>query len=271
MPYSDTDPLLVRTDIPHSARIWNYWMGGKDHYPMDQLTGEECHEIYPDITTLAVQSRQFLTRAVDYLTRTAGIRQFLDIGAGLSASHNTHEIAQHITPDARIAYVDNDPLVLTHARALMNSITPEGVVSIVDVDYHDTEQMLADAANILDFSKPIAALFMGVLGYARSYADATKIVHTTTAALPAGSYLGLWDGTDDHPDHTRMWDLYNNTGAVNYTPRTREQICGLFNDLELEEPGVVAINQWRPLVADLGRAPQPLPAYGAIARIFPNP
>ncbi|WP_067837383.1 SAM-dependent methyltransferase [Nocardia lijiangensis] len=143
---------------------------------------------------------------------------------------------------------------------------PEGVVSILDADYHDTEQMLADAANVLDFSQPVAVLFMGVLGYARSYSDAAKIVHTTTAALPAGSYLGLWDGTDDHPDYVRMCEHYNRSGAVPYTPRSRQQIRALFDGLEFVDPGLVAINQWRPPATEIGQA-TPLPACGALARI----
>ncbi|MET8779054.1 SAM-dependent methyltransferase [Nocardia sp. NPDC004654] len=270
MTYSDADPQLIRKDIPQSARIWSYWMGGKDYYEIDRIVGDECREIYPDITAIARQSQQFLARTVTYLTAEAGVRQFIDIGCGLPALYNTHAIAQAIAPESGIVYVDHEPLVLTHARAMLTS-SPEGFTCPLDVDFHDTEQMLADATNILDFSKPIAVLFVGVLGYARSYPDAAKIVRTTTTALPAGSYLGLWDGTDNHPDHTRMWDFYNQTGAVNYTPSTRDQICGYFDGLELEDPGVVAINQWRPPVTDLGRTPQPLPAYGALARISPHP
>ncbi|MDE1675582.1 SAM-dependent methyltransferase, partial [Nocardia gipuzkoensis] len=135
--------------IPHSARIWNYWMGGKDYYEIDRIAGDAGIEVDPDITTMAVQSRQFLIRAVRYLAGEVGIRQFLDIGTGLPTMQNTHEVAQSVTPDARIVYVDNDPLVLTHARALLTSTTPEGVTTYVDADYHDPERIIADAKNVL--------------------------------------------------------------------------------------------------------------------------
>ncbi|WP_068056293.1 SAM-dependent methyltransferase [Nocardia xishanensis] len=266
MAYSEVDPLWVRADIPQSARIWNYWMGGKDYYEIDRIVGEECRAIYPDVTAIARQSQQFLARTVIYLTAEAGVRQFIDIGCGLPALYNTHSIAQGIAPESRIVYVDHDPLVLTHARAMLTSTTPEGFTFPLDVDFHDTDRMLADSKIVLDFGKPIAVMFMGVLGYAKNYDLARQIVRTVTDLVPSGSYLALWDGTDDHPDYIRMCEHYNRSGAVPYTPRTRQQFHKLFDGWEFVDPGLVAINQWRPPSTEIGQA-TPLPACGALAHL----
>ncbi|WP_245560501.1 SAM-dependent methyltransferase, partial [Nocardia asiatica] len=137
-------------------------MGGKDYYEIDRIAGDAGIEVDPDITTMAVQSRQFLIRAVRYLAGEMGIRQFLDIGTGLPTMKNTHEVAQTVAPESRIVYVDNDPLVLTHARALLTSTTPEGVTTYIDADYHDPERIVNDAKHVLDFNEPVAVMFMGV-------------------------------------------------------------------------------------------------------------
>jgi S-adenosyl methyltransferase len=142
----------IQFDVPHAARIWNYWMGGKDNYPVDRAAGDAVAEVYPDIVTMALQSRQFLIRAVRFLAGEAGIRQFLDIGTGLPTMQNTHEVAQAIAPDSRIVYVDNDPLVLAHARALLVNTTAQGVTTYVDADYHNPDLIISDARNVLDFT-----------------------------------------------------------------------------------------------------------------------
>src|SRR5918997_6701515 len=160
------DELATRANrgVPHSARIWNYWMGGKDNYEVDRAAGDAGVTVYPDIVTMAVQSRQFLIRAVRYMASEAGIRQFLDIGTGLPTMQNTHEVAQQVAPESRIVYVDNDPLVLAHARTLLVNTTPEGVTTYVDADFHNPDLIVADARNVLNFSQPIAVMLMGVLG-----------------------------------------------------------------------------------------------------------
>ncbi|WP_433663595.1 SAM-dependent methyltransferase [Nocardia sp. CA-128927] len=255
----------IRTDIPHSARIWNYWMGGKDNYEIDRIVGDASLEVDPDISTMAVQSRQFLIRAVTHLAREAGVRQFLDIGTGLPTMQNTHEVAQAVAPDAKIVYVDNDPLVLTHARALLNSTTNEGVTTYIDSDYHEPEQIISDARNVLNFDEPIAVMFMGVLGHAKSYEEMLRIVRTVMGEVRSGSYLVLWDGTDDSKAYVALCENYTNSGGVPYVPRTQDQIRAAFDGLELIEPGFVSITQWRPADTEVGEA-QPISAYCAVAR-----
>ncbi|MGO4613011.1 SAM-dependent methyltransferase [Nocardia sp. 2YAB30] len=256
---------LVRTDIPHSARIWNYWMGGKDYYEIDRITGDAGVEADPDITTMAVQSRQFLTRAVRYLAAEAAVTQFLDVGTGLPTRQNTHELAQAVAPESRIVYVDNDPLVLTHARALLTSTTPQGVVTCIDADYHDPERIISDAENVLNFTEPIAVMFMGVLGYAKTYDELLRIVHTVMDAVPAGSYLAMWDGTDDSKAYVTLCENYTHTGATPYFPRPQAQIEAVFDGLELVEPGFVSITRWRSGVTEVGEVRE-ISAYGAVAR-----
>ncbi|WP_028478013.1 SAM-dependent methyltransferase [Nocardia sp. CNY236] len=261
----DDNSPLIRTDIPHSARIWNYWMGGKDYYEVDRLAGDAAIEIDPDITTMAVQSRQFLIRAVRHLAGEQGIRQFLDIGTGLPTMQNTHEVAQTVAPECKIVYVDNDPLVLTHAQALLTSTTPNGTTTYIDADYHDPEQIIEDARKILNFDEPIGVMFMGVLGHAKTYDDLLRIVRTVMDSVPSGSFLVMWDSTDDNPAHVAMCENYTGTGGTPYLPRPQAQIEAVFDGLEMVEPGFVSITQWRPAHAEVGEV-RPINAYGAVAR-----
>ncbi|MBF6249649.1 SAM-dependent methyltransferase [Nocardia farcinica] len=261
----DDHAPLIRTDIPHSARIWNYWMGGKDYYEIDRVAGDAGIEVDPDITTMAVQSRQFLIRAVRFLASEIGIRQFLDIGTGLPTMQNTHEVAQSVAPESKVVYVDNDPLVLTHARALLTSTTPEGVTTYVDCDFHDPEQIVADARNVLNLNEPVGVMFMGVLGHAKTYDELRRIVDTVLAAVPSGSYLVMWDGTDDSAEYVALCKNYAETGGVPYVPRPQEQIRAVFDGLEMVEPGFVSITQWRPDATQVGEI-RPISAYGAVAR-----
>ncbi|MEV5832534.1 SAM-dependent methyltransferase [Nocardia sp. NPDC052112] len=262
---SDDHSPLIRTDIPHSARIWNYWMGGKDYYEIDRIAGDAGVEVDPDITTMAVQSRQFLMRAVRYLAGEEGIRQFLDIGTGLPTMQNTHEVAQGVAPESKVVYVDNDPLVLATARALLTSTTPEGVTTYVDCDFHDPEQIIADAKNVLNFNRPIAVMFMGVLGHAKSYGELLRIVRTVLAAVPSGSFLVMWDGTDDSKEYVTLCENYTGTGGVPYIPRPQAEIRAVFDGLEQVDPGFVSITQWRTDAAEVGEI-RPISAYGAVAR-----
>jgi S-adenosyl methyltransferase len=264
--YSHSDLAeKIKTDVPHSARIWNYWMGGKDNYPVDRAAGDAYIAVRPDIVTIAKQSRQFLIRTVRFLAGEAGIRQFLDIGTGLPTLQNTHEVAQQVAPESRIVYVDNDPLVLVHARALLINTTPEGVTTYVDADFHDPDLIIADARNVLNFTRPIAVMFMGVLGHVADFDEMRSIVARVMSAVPSGSYLTLWDDTDANEAAREALAKYAETGAVPYVLRSIEQIRQCFEGLEMVEPGLVPITQWRPDTVEIGKV-KPIDAYGAVAR-----
>jgi hypothetical protein len=236
----------INFDLPHTARAWNYWMGGKDNYEVDRSVGDALAEVYPDIVTMAKQSRQFLIRAVRFLAGEAGLRQFLDIGTGLPTMQNTHEVAQQVAPESRIVYVDNDPLVLLHARALLRNTTPEGVTTYVDADFHDPDLIVSDARNVLNFNQPIAVMFMGVLGHCASFDEMRSIVARVMASVPSGSYLVLWDGTDDDRAYVEACAQWAENGAVPYIVRSIEQLRQCFEGLEFVDPGLVQITQWRP-------------------------
>ena len=263
-----SSPPEIDTTVPHSARVWNYWLGGKDNYPVDRAAGDQFREAFPGVVDVARASRAFLTRAVGYLADEAGIRQFLDVGTGLPTANNTHEVAQRVAPDARIVYVDNDPLVLVHARALLTS-TPEGVTDYVDADLYHPDTILEAAARTLDFSRPVALMLMGILGHVGDYDEARSIVRRLLGPMPSGSYLALDDGTDvvDKAAVEEAQGAYNESGAIPYHPRSPEQIAGFFEGLELVEPGVVSVPRWRPDPAtSRGGLPAELDAFGGVGR-----
>jgi hypothetical protein len=251
-------------NVPHSARIWNYWLGGTENFAADREVAELYIEKFPAIVSLAKEARRFLIRVVRHLAAEAGVRQFLDIGTGLPTMENTHEVAQRIAPDSRIAYVDNDPLVLAHARALLTNTTDEGVTAYIEADVHDPDRIVADARNILNFTKPIAVMFMGILGHVADYDEMRSIVSRVMAAVPAGSYLVLQDGTNTSETFNDAQQGYDDTGAVPYVLRSPEQIGRCFEGLEMLEPGLVSITQWRPDPADA--EVEPVDAYGGVAR-----
>lgn len=243
----DGDSLADRlqTDVPHSARVWNYLLGGRDNYAPDRDTGGMILRTFPDIVRVARTQRRFLTRAVRHLAGEAGIRQFLDIGTGLPTVDNTHEVAQRIAPDARIVYVDNDPLVLVHARALLAS-TPEGACAYVDADVRDPERILREAAKTLDFTEPVALTMLGIMGQLPDSDEPGAIVRRLLDALPSGSHLALSDGTDTNPVLNKAIDAYNSASSGAYHLRSPERIAEFFDGLELLEPGVVTTSHWHP-------------------------
>jgi hypothetical protein len=257
------EPPKIDTTVPQSARIWNYWLGGRDNYPVDRAAGEQFREAFPGIVDVARSSRQFLSRAVRYLAGEAGIRQFLDIGTGLPTADNTHQVAQRVAPDARIVYVDNDPLVLTHARALLTS-TPQGVTDYIDADLREPDRIVQAAAKTLDFGQPIALMLMGILGHIVDDEEARSIVKRLLDALPSGGYLVLFDGTDTDRAGVEAQERYNQSGAVPYRLRSPAQIAGFFEGLELVEPGVVSCPRWRP-EPDAG-GPADADAFGGVGR-----
>jgi hypothetical protein len=265
-PSQGTEPPPIDTTVPHSARIWNYWLGGKDNYPVDRAAGDQFREAFPGIVDVTRASRAFLTRAVGYLAGEAGIRQFLDIGTGLPTADNTHEVAQRVAPDSRIVYVDNDPVVLVHARALLTS-TPQGVTQYVDADLHEPDRILEAASKTIDFTEPVALMLLGILGHVTDDDEARSIVKRLLGALPSGSYLAVYDGTDTNPAGVEAQERYNRSGAVPYRLRSPEQVTGFFDGLELVEPGVVSVSRWRPDPADAaGGPPAAVDAFGGVGR-----
>ncbi|WP_028922214.1 SAM-dependent methyltransferase [Pseudonocardia acaciae] len=255
----------IRFDVPCSARIWNYWMGGKDNYPVDREEGDRFAATSPGIVDMAKQSRQYLIRAVRFLASEAGMRQFLDLGTGLPTMQNTHEVAQAAAPESRIVYVDHDPMVLAHARALLRNTTPEGVTTYLDADLHDPDLIVSDVRNVLNLNRPVAVMFMGSLGHIADYERARSIVTTVMAAVPSGSYLVQYDGAATSEATIRAHSDYNETGAVPYIVRTPEQMSRFFDGLDLVEPGLVSISRWRPDPIDPG-TPEAVDAYGGVAR-----
>src|SRR2546423_7262591 len=168
---SEQGVAQLDTSVPHSARVWNYWLGGKDNFAADRAVGDQVREIFPDIVEIARVSRAFLARAVEYLAGEAGVRQFLDIGTGLPTADNTHQVAQRVDPRSRVVYVDNDPLVLVHARALLTS-SAEGGTDYLDADIHDPDKILQGATGTLDFSQPVALMMLGILGHVTDFEEA---------------------------------------------------------------------------------------------------
>jgi O-methyltransferase involved in polyketide biosynthesis len=248
-PAADSQPAWPKIDttVSHSARIWNYWLGGKDNYPVDRQVGDQISAMFPDMVGLARADRAFLGRAVRYLTAEAGIRQFLDIGTGLPTVDNTHEVAQQVAPESRIVYVDNDPLVLVHARALLTSMPP-GVTDYIHEDLREPGKILTAARRTLDFSKPVAIMILGVLIFILDNAQARAIVNELLDAVPAGSFLAIAHTTNVvrgelTDEAVRHWNQF---GEPKMVVRSPQEIARFFGRLELVEPGVVSCSRWRP-------------------------
>jgi O-methyltransferase involved in polyketide biosynthesis len=238
-------PPEINTNVPQTARIWNYWLGGKDNFPVDRQVGDQILEAFPAIVENARASRAFLVRAVEYLAGEAGIRQFLDIGTGLPTANNTHQVAQAVAPECRIVYVDNDPIVLVHARALLTS-SPEGATAYIDADLRDPDKILQEAARTLDLTQPIAIMLMGILGHIAEDEQAQSIVKRLLGGVPAGSYLTMNDGTDTSEEVVEAARIWNQSANPTYHLRSPDRIARFFDGLELVEPGVVSPPRWHP-------------------------
>jgi hypothetical protein len=250
------------TTIPQTARIWNYLLGGKDNFAVDREVGDQILTGLPQLAENARLSRAYLVRAVRWLATEAGIRQFLDIGTGLPTADNTHEVAQAAAPDARIVYVDNDPLVLAHARALLTS-SDEGATDYLDADLRDAAGILGAAGKTLDFSQPVALILMGILGHVESDDEARSVIDSFLSQLPSGSYVAMYDGSDTSPAVTEATRIWNVSANPKYHLRSPERIAGLFAGLELVEPGVVSVTAWRP---EPGPRAAEIDQYCAVAR-----
>jgi hypothetical protein len=252
------------TSVAHIARVYDYWLGGKDNFAADRELAEQFMKADPAVTMGVRSNRAFLGRAVHYLTAEAGIRQFLDIGTGIPTANNTHEVAQRAAPSARVVYVDNDPIVLAHARALLTS-DPAGATDYIDADLRDTARILAEAAKTLDFTRPLAIMLIGVLHCIPDADHPGEIVARLAKAIPPGGYLVIsHPASDIHAEEmARGAALMNRSLAGSVTFRPRDQVAAMFAGLELVEPGLVPTTQWRP---GPGANTRPLPGWVGVAR-----
>ena len=252
--------------VAHPARVYDYWLGGKDNFAADRIAGEETIAAYPAIRASARANRAFLARSVRYLAAEAGIRQFLDIGTGLPTASNTHEVAQSIAPDSRVVYVDNDPLVLAHARALLTS-RPEGVTAYLDADLRDTDGILEEAADTLDFTRPVGVMLLAILHYLPDLDQARRVVARLVSAIPPGSFVTISHAASDISPEAMaemIKRMNQHLAEGNHVGRTRDVVAGFFDGLDLVEPGVVKVTQWRP-ESDV-EAGGPTSLWGGVAR-----
>ena len=252
------------TSVPHIARVYDYWLGGKDNFAADRVMGERTLQAYPNLVYSVRANRAFLARTVRFLARQ-GIRQFLDVGTGIPTANNTHEVAQGIAPESRIVYVDNDPIVLSHAKALLKS-TPEGACAYLDADLRDPDTIVAGAADTLDFGQPVAVMLIAVMHFIGDDAEASAIMNRLMAACVPGSYVALSHAASDidAAQVAEMIRRLNETTAEKTTLRDRAGVTRLFDGLELVEPNVIRVAEWRP---DTNlEAASPAALWGGVAR-----
>ncbi|MEV6925566.1 SAM-dependent methyltransferase [Dactylosporangium sp. NPDC051485] len=269
-----TANLRIDTSVPHPARRYDFLLGGKDNFAPDRESARQLIAAFPAVRTAALENRRFLGRVVEYLTAEAGVRQFLDIGTGIPTSPNVHEIAQAIAPDARVVYVDNDPMVMVHARALLTGNTPDSTAYIeADIRNPDTILDSPELHQTLDFTKPIALLLIAVLHFLEDSDQPYKAVSQLLDALPPGSYVALshvtFDALPDEVRHSLTALADPAAGHGPFRARTRGEVAQFFNGVDLLEPGLVSIVEWLP-----EREPRPQTscaaeamAYGAVGRL----
>ena len=264
----DPDPeedlqVTLDTSVAHPARVYDYWLGGKDNFAADREAAEQVIAANPNVLPGVRANRAFLGRAVRYLAGEAGVRQFLDLGTGLPTAENTHQVAQATAPDARVVYADNDPMVLTYARALLTS-TPQGATAYLQADIRDTDKVLAGAAETLDFSKPVAVMALMILQYVPDQDDPWDIVRRVLDRLAPGSYLTVSDTVRDI-DTGRVTEgaarLNQRMGPTQLTLRSRPEFERFFDRLEMVEPGIVPLPQWRAPGSEY-----PIPCYAGMGR-----
>jgi hypothetical protein len=237
----------LRTDVAHSARIYDYLLGGKTHYPVDRAVGEQLRVALPRVVATALQNRAFIARATRHVA-SQGVSQFLDLGSGIPTSPNLHEIAQSVAPESRVVYLDNDPIVLAHSRALLVS-DPRGRTAYLDADLREPEKILAspELRESLDLTEPVGLSLAAVMHFVPDDLDPYGIVRTLVDAVPSGSYLMMSYGTGDFADqdHPQGADAYEAQG-ITVRLRTHAEVLRFFDGLDLLEPGVVPLNLWRP-------------------------
>ncbi len=253
------------TSVPHIARVYDYWLGGKDNFAADRELGEHTLAAYPNLVYSVRANRTFLVRAVRFLAAEMGIRQFLDIGTGIPTANNTHEVAQRVAPESRIVYVDNDPIVLSHAKALLKS-NRQGACAYLDADLRDPEAILAAAAGTLDFSQPVAVMLIAVMHFVGDDSQASAIVRRLTDACVPGSFVTISHAASDidAKQQTEMVRRLNESVAEKATLRDRAGVTRLFDGLDLVQPGVVRVADWRP-DSDV-EAASPTGLWGGVAR-----
>jgi hypothetical protein len=257
-------PPEINTGTAHSARVYDYWLGGKDNFAADRALGDEIIKVMPAILVMVRENRAWLSRAVRYLAAEAGIRQFLDIGTGIPTTGNTHEVAQGIAPEARVIYVDNDPIVLAHARALMPS-GPAGATSFIQADLRDPGKILSSPTlrATLDLGQPVALMLIAVLHLVPDEDNAYGIVSELVDALPSGSYLAITHATADfNPEEFAQAMVPTRQSGVPFAERNRAEVAAFFDGLDLVDPGLVPVMAWRP---DNGLPDNPLAAYNYAA------
>jgi hypothetical protein len=259
-------PAAIDTTVAHQARIYDYWLGGKDNFAVDREAAEQAIAAYPAILRGVRAQRAFLARAVRYLAEKEGIRQFLDIGTGIPTANNTHEVAQAAAPGARVVYVDNDPMVLAYARALLTSV-PADMTTYLDADAREPDKILAGAAGLLDFTRPVAVLLIGILQLIPDADDPQAIVARLVEAVPPGSWLAIYHPASDI-DQRRVSEAVrrvNARTAGTTTLRSRAEIARYFDRLQLLEPGLVQVHRWQPGSAAPDDGEQ-IAAYAGLAR-----
>jgi hypothetical protein len=270
MSHDSMEPV-IKTDVAHPARRYNYWLGGKDNFAADRESADAIEAVYPHIRTGAIENRKFLQRAVRLLTTQYGIRQFLDIGTGLPTADNTHEVAQAVDPTCRVVYVDNDPLVLSHARALLTS-DPLGRTAYIEADLRDTAGILThrDLVATLDLTQPVAVMLVAVLHFLHDDDEAAAAVREIMQAVPSGSYLVLSHATADLLPATTAETLAGGQvkGSSSFAGRTRDQVVRFFTDngLEIIEPGLIVASEWRPEPHTTPPPAEQVSVYGAVGR-----
>jgi S-adenosyl methyltransferase len=253
----------IDTTVPNVARVWNYLVGGRDNFDADRRAAKQLVAVAPVMADVAPASRAFLRRVVRYLAGEAGVRQFLDIGTGIPTAGNTHEVAQSVAPECRIVYVDNDPVVLVHARALLRS-SPEGVTSYIDADAREPGKIIASAQETLDFDQPVAIVMIDVLNFIEGTREVGEIIRTLLAAVAPGSYIALMQPAREESllIAQRRW---NQISPIPVWLRDRDEVASWLNGLELAGPGIVDVNEWRPADGD-PQYPDGMPLYGVVAR-----
>jgi O-methyltransferase involved in polyketide biosynthesis len=254
----------IDASVAHPARVWDYFLGGKDNFAADREAAQAIMQATPSVVAVARADRLFLASVVHYLAAEAGVGQFLDIGTGLPTANNTHQVAQQAAPAARVVYADNDPVVLLHARTLLTS-DPRGATAYIDADLRDPGMILDQAARTLDFSRPVAVMLLGILLYLRDDEDPYGIVATLMDAAAPGSYLAITHGASDmDPGAVEAARRFNERAAVTMTMRSRAEVTRFFDGLELTGPGVVPLDAWH--LGQEQAGPGTLPAYCGLGR-----
>jgi hypothetical protein len=260
---------VIDTSVPHPARRYNYWLGGKDHFAADRASGDEIERKFPGMRTGVRANRDVLARMVRHLAGEAGIRQFLDIGTGLPTAGNTHEVAQGIAPECRVVYVDNDPMVMTHAQALLKS-SPEGRTTYLEADLRDPGAILADKGlrDTLDLDRPVALMLVAILHFIPGRGAALPLVRELLAALPSGSHLALTHFTTDFmtPEERERYAAMHAAGRSDVWPRGRAELAELFAGLDLVDPGLALVTAWRPDPGADRPDPRVVGIWGAVGR-----